>query len=276
MTYKIVTDSSANLLAFSGVDFESVPLKIVADEREFVDDAALDLPAMLDYLDGYKGRSGSACPNVGEWVESFGEAEGVFAITITSNLSGCYNAAVQAKTVYEESHPDRRVCVLDSLSTGPEMVLVIEKLQELMDAGCDFDTIEREVREYMTRTHLMFTLECLNNMARNGRVSPIVAKAAGLLGIRILGQASAVGTLEPLHKCRGEAKAIATLLQEMKEKGYKGGKVRVAHCYNPNAAESFIRQLKAEYPDCDVTVGPMTALCSFYAERGGLMAGFEE
>ena len=276
MSYKIATDSSSNLLRMEGVEFASVPLKIVTDEREFVDDQALDLDGMLDYLASYKGRSGTSCPNVGDWLDAFGDAEGVFALAITGTLSGCYNAAVQAKGVYEENHPGRRVCCLDSLSTGPEMALIAEKLKELIDSGKDFDTIEAEIREYMKHTHLMFTLESLNNMARNGRVSPLVAKACGLLGIRILGQASAEGTLQPLHKCRGEAKALSMMLKEMKEKGYSGGKVRVVHCHNEKAAHAFISLLKAEFPDCDVTLGNTTALCSFYAELGGVMVGFEE
>lgn len=275
MSYKIAMDSSSNILDMAGVDFASVPLKIVTDEREFTDDEALDLDGMLDYLSAYKGRSGTSCPNVGEWLDAFGDAEGVFALAITGTLSGCYNACVQAKAVYEETHPGRKVCCLDSLSTGPEMAIIAEKLEELIGAGKDFDTIEAEIREYMKTTHLMFTLESLNNMARNGRVSPLVAKACGLLGIRVLGQASAEGTLQPLHKCRGEAKALRMMVEEMKAKGYRGGKVRVVHCRNQKAAETFIGLLKAEFPGCDVTLGKTTALCSFYAEIGGVMVGFE-
>lgn len=276
MKYQIAMDSSSNLLTMEGVPFASVPLKIVTDRREFVDDPQLDLDEMLDFLSYYKGRSGTSCPSVGDWLAAFGDAEGVFALAITSALSGCCNAALQAKAVYEEEYPGRRVCVLDTLSTGPEMALIAEKLRELIGAGKDFDTIEGEIRDYMTHTHLMVTLESLNNMARNGRVSPLIAKACGLLGIRVLAQASAEGTLQPLHKCRGEAKALHMLLEEMKKKGYRGGKVRVVHCRNERAAQTFIGQLKAEFPDCDVTLGKTTALCSFYAESGGLLVGFED
>lgn len=276
MKYQIAMDSSSNLLDMEGIPFASVPLKIVTDQREFVDEPQLDLDEMLDYLSAYKGRSGTSCPNVGDWLAAFGDAEGVFALTITSALSGCCNAALQAKAVYEQEHPGRRVCVLDTLSTGPEMALISEKLRQWMLEGRDFDTMEAEIREYMTHTHLIFALESLNNMARNGRVSPLIAKACGLLGIRILGQASAEGTLQPLHKCRGEAKALKMLLEEMKKKGYRGGKVRVFHCRNEQAARTWIAMLKAEFPDCDVTMGKTTALCSFYAEPGGVMVGFED
>ena len=180
MKYMIVADSSSNLLTYPGVNFTSVPLKIVTDEKEYVDNAALDIGAMLADLESYKGRSGTSCPNMGDWLDAFGDAECVFAIAITSNLSGSYNAAMQAKAEYEDTYPGRRVCCLDSLSTGGEMVLIAEKLEELIESGLSFEEVEEKIRTYMKKTHLLFMLECMENLAKNGRVSPIVAKACGL------------------------------------------------------------------------------------------------
>lgn len=275
MNVKIVADSSANLLAFEGVPFASVPLKIVTAEREFVDDPALDTGEMLTYIEGYQGKSGTACPSVGEWLEAFGDAEYVFTVAITSNLSGSHNAAVQAKAVYEEQNPGRRVCCLDSLSTGPEMVLIIEKLKELIDSGLCFAEVESRIREYMKKTHLMFMLECVDNLAKNGRVSPLIAKAVGFLNIRIVGKASDVGTLQQLHKCRGEKKALETLLGEMEKHGFAGGKVRINHAHNPAAAQALLELVRNKYPNIEPTIQPMTGLCCFYAERGSVMIGFE-
>lgn len=275
MNVKIVADSSANLPHLTGIAYACVPLKIVTDEKEYVDDAALDIAAMVSELEAYKGRSGTACPSVGDWLEAFGDAEFVFTVAITSNLSGCHNAALQAKDVYEDMHPDRHVCCLDSLSTGPEMVLVVEKLRELIDAGLDFETVEAQVREYMKKTHLLFSLESLNNLARNGRVSKVAAKAAGILGIRVVGKASDVGTLQQLHKCRGEKKALETMLAEMEQHGFTGGKVRIAHGLNENGAQALLKLIRASYPDIEATIVPFSGLCCFYAERGGLLIGFE-
>lgn len=276
MNYKIVADSSSNLLTFPGIDFASVPLKIVTDQKEYIDDRSLDTAAMLAELAAYKGRSGTACPSVGEWLDAFGDAERVFAVAITSNLSGCFNAAMQAKAVYEELHPDRNVCCLDTLSVGPEMALVVEKLKALIDEGLEFEQIEAEIRTYMKHTHLMFILESVDNLAKNGRVNPLVAKAVGILGIRIVGKASDVGTLQQLHKCRGERKALTTLLHELEEHGFRGGKARIAHCFNESGAAALKEQVLAAWPDTQVTVIPFTGLCSFYAEAGSVMIGFED
>lgn len=276
MDMKIVVDSSANLPWLEGANFAAVPLKIVNDQREYTDDERLDVGAMVEDLSRYKGRTGTACPSVGEWLEAFGEAEGVFTVAITSSLSGAHNAAVQAARVYQEKHSDRRVCCLDTLSTGPEMVLIAEKLRELISAGLPFDDIREKIRAYMEKTHLLFFLESVDNLAKNGRVSPLIAKAVGFLGIRIVGKASSQGTLQQLHKCRGENKGLEAMLGEMEGLGFRGGKVRVAHVLCPGLGQRLRELVEARWPGSDVMVTPAGGLCSFYAERGGVLVGFEE
>lgn len=275
MNYKIVADSSSNLFAVEGVDYGYVPLKIICGDKEFFDVPQQDVFEMLEYLKEANIPSTTSCPNAYEWKEAFGEADGVFAITITGNLSGSCAAANQAKQDYEEEHPGRRVSVLDSLSTGPEPRLIIEKLRELMAEGLSFDEIDAQIRAYMQRTHLLFSLESLENLARNGRVNPAVAKVVGVLGIRVVGKASDVGTLQQLHKCRGQKRAVATILQEMKAHGYVGGKVRIDHCLNLGAAVEMKELILKEFPEADIDIGACTALCSFYAERGGMLVGYE-
>jgi DegV family protein with EDD domain len=275
MVYKIVADSSSNLYSFSDVDFASVPLKIITEESEYVDNTDLDIALMVSELETVKGHTGTSCPNAFDWEESFEGADAVFAVTITSNLSGCYNAAVVGAEQFRENHPDAKICVLDTLSTGPEMQLIVEKLRELILSGMEFDDIVTAIKEYMHHTHLLFSLESLTNLARNGRVSPAVAKVAKVLGIRLVGAASEQGTLEPLHKCRGEKKAVKTIFSEMESRGFDGGKVHIAHCFNENAAEQLKSTILEVYPQAVVNIPPCGGLCSFYAEKGGLLVGYE-
>lgn len=275
MRYTVAADSAANLCSFPGVAFSSVPLKILAGDKEYLDGAELDTAAMLAELSQFKGKAGTACPSVGEWIGAFGDGEGVFALAITSGLSGSYNAALQAREIYEEQHPDRKVCCLDSLSAGPEMALAVEKLAELMAAGLKFEEIEAQIRAYMQKTRLAFILESVDNLAKNGRVSHLVAKAVGILGIRIVGVASEEGTLQPLHKARGEKKGLAAAVKEMVDRCYVGGKVRIHHVHNLPVAEALKARLLELYPAADIQIAPCGGLCSFYAEQGGLMIGFE-
>ena len=276
MQFKIVADSSSNMLSLEGVDFKSVPLKIITKEKEYIDDENLDLAQMVADLKAYKGTSGTSCPNVYDWIESFGDADCVFAIAITSNLSGSCNAARQAAADYMAAHPGRKVCVIDSLSAGPELRLIAEKCRDLIAEGRSFEEIEEAVKAYQQHTHLGFTLQSLNNLARNGRVNPAVAKIAGVLGIVIVGKASDVGTLQQQHKCRGEERAIETLYKEMKAHGFAGGRVRIGHNMNLGAVEQLSEIIHAEYPDAEIGVEQSTGLCLFYAEEGGMLVGYED
>lgn len=276
MAYKIVADSAANLLEVTGAPFVSVPLTIHCGEREFVDTAALDLEEMLDFLKATKERTTTSCPNVQAWLDAFGEAEEVYGVTITSNLSGSYSAAMQAKELYLQQHPERKVHVFDTLSAGPEMELLVEKLAELTKAGTSFAETVAAAKAYMERTHLLFCLESVQNLARNGRVSAAKAKLVGVLGIRIVGKASDEGTLQPIHNCRGAQKSMVTLAEELKNHSYQGGKLRIRHCRNEKAAEELKERLLQQSPEADIQVRPCAALCSFYAELGGLLIGFEE
>jgi fatty acid-binding protein DegV len=105
MSIQIVCDSSANILASQDKAYSTVPMKIIAGDREFVDNPQLEVQEMVDYLKAYKGKSGSSCPNVQEWLDAFQGHEEVFGVTITKHLSGSYNAAQQAAEVYMEEHP---------------------------------------------------------------------------------------------------------------------------------------------------------------------------
>ncbi len=271
----IAADSSADLLSLPGVRFASVPLKIVTAEREYKDDGALDVDAMVRELAAYRGRSGSSCPNVQDWLDAFGGAAEVFAVTITSALSGAWASAVQAGEEYKRLRPGARVHILDSLSTGPEMQLMVEKLRALTMEGAGFDETAAAVEDYRRHTHLLFCLESMKNLARNGRTSPAAAALAGVLGIRVVGAASREGTLELLHKSRGRRAALDTLARTMRERGYAGGSVRIAHCQNREGADALRSMLLDSWPEADIRLTPTRGLCSFYAESGGLMVGFE-
>ena len=142
---KIVADSSANILKLEKVAFAAAPLKVITDQKEFVDDETLDVEEMVAWFGSYKGRSRTSCPNSSDWLEAFGDSEDIFCVTITSGLSGSHNAACIAKQLYETENPGRRVWVIDSLSAGPELTLIIEKLEELISLGLSYEEICRQI-----------------------------------------------------------------------------------------------------------------------------------
>ena len=271
---RIVADSSADLLTLSRVDFAAVPLKVTAADHTWVDDEDVNVENMLETLRNHKGPSFSACPSQEDWRIAFGDAKYVFCITITSALSGCHNAACLAAREYQEEFPDRRVLVIDSLSTGPEMALLAEKLEELCLTRDSFDDIAREIQAYQQKTHLTFVLRSLHNFVNNGRVSPAVGALVGLLGIRVVGVASEAGELQPIAKCRSDRKAIAQIIDVMKQRGFGGDRVLIDQCHCEDNAAALREAILAVWPEARITVNSTRALCSYYAEEGGMLVGF--
>lgn len=275
MTTKFVSDSSCDMQSFEGVNFSSVPLSITTDEINYIDDETLDVNNMIDYLAGYKGRSYTACPSIESWLNSFGGADRIYVVAMTSTLSGTYNSAMTAKEMYLQEHPDTEIYVFDTLTTGPEQRLLIEKLIELDNSEDSFETIINKAKEYLAKTRLFFALKSLHNFAQNGSISKAIASAVGILGISIFATASDEGDVAPISKCRSEKKVLASLLNHIETAGYKGGKLRISHVDNLSLASKVKDAVLEKYPKADILVYAARGLCSYYAEKGGILVGCE-
>lgn len=273
---KFVADSSCDVLEVKGVNFESVPLTISTGTEEFVDDKNLERGKMLDALENHKGRSYTSCPSVDAWLKAFEGADTIYVGTMTSALSGTYNSAMTARKLYLQEHPDARICIIDTLSTGPELFLLMEKYMELDKMGLSFEEISEEAGKYLKTTRMFYTLRSLHNLAQNGRVNKAVAAAIGVLGIRIVGTASREGRVEPVAKCRGDKKAVGTLIELIREAGFKpGGKIRLGHTENPELMEVMRKEIEANFPDARIDTYATGGLCGYYGERGAIFVGVE-
>lgn len=275
MKRKIVADSSCDIWELNGVDFAVAPITISTDNKHYVDNQELDVHLMSEELAKYKGVSHTACPSVGSWLDCYEGFDEIFVITLTGAMSGTYNSAMTAKGIYEEENENVKVHVFDSLSTGPEMRLLIEKLKEMIEEDLTFEEIVEKGQDYLNHTRLFFALKSLHNFAMNGRVSKTVASAIGVLNISIFATASEKGTIQQISKCRGEKKVVKSMIEHLEDAGYHGGKVRISHADNLKLAHNVRDKILELYPHADIIVYPMGGLCTYYAEIGGLLVGCE-
>lgn len=275
MKRKIVADSSCDIWELNGVDFAVAPMTISTDNKHYVDNQELDVRLMSEDLAKYKGVSHTACPSVGSWLDCYEGFDEIFVITLTGAMSGTYNSAMTAKGIYEEENENVKVHVFDSLSTGPEMRLLIEKLKEMIEEDLPFEEIVEKGQDYLNHTRLFFALKSLHNFAMNGRVSKAVASAIGVLNISIFATASEEGTIQQISKCRGEKKVVKSMIEHLENAGYHGGKVRISHADNLKLAHNVRDKILELYPHADIIVYPMGGLCTYYAEIGGLLVGCE-
>ncbi|MEE8857398.1 MAG: DegV family protein [Lactobacillus sp.] len=274
---RLILDSSSNTLSDPARNLVVVPLTLTFGEENMLDDEKLDISEFLAKMEANNEAGKTAAPSIQRWLDALEGSENAIIVTLTSGLSGTYSSALQAKDIYLEQHPHANVIVVDSRSAGPELEVVLEGIEALIkDDKLRFADLEAKIAEFRTRTHLLFVLQSLRNLSLNGRVSPAVAKIAGVLKINLIGTASVDGELQPLTKARGMKKALKEIVKQMEGMKYQGGRVVIDECENATDAEKLKEAILASYPDANVTIRPMRGLCSFYAERGGLMIGFHE
>lgn len=279
MTWKIVADSGCDYHEITDLanqtTFESVPLTIQVDNEIFVDNAQLDIDGMMEKMYATSSASKSACPSPDDYLRNFEGAENIFVVTITGSLSGSHNSAQLAKKLFLEEHPTANIHVIDSLSAGGEVDLIVRKLNDLIKEGLSFEQVVEAITHYQKNTKLLFVLAKVDNLVKNGRLSKLIGAVVGLLNIRMVGEASDTGTLELLQKARGAKKALTAAVDEVLKAGYKGGRIIIAHRNNEKFCQQFSEAIKEKFPAADISFLPTSGLCSFYAEEGGLLMGYE-
>ena len=273
MTWKIVADSGCDYREITDLAnqtrFESVPLTIQIDNEIFVDNAHLNIDDMMEKMYATSTASKSACPSPDDYLRSFEGAENIFVVTITGSLSGSHNSAQLAKKLFLEEKPTANIHVIDSLSAGGEVDLIVIK------EGLSFEQVVEAITHYQKNTKLLFVLAKVDNLVKNGRLSKLIGAVVGLLNIRMVGEASDTGTLEVLQKARGAKKALTAAVDEVLKAGYKGGRIIIAHRNNEKFCQQFTEVIKEKFPAADISFLPTSGLCSFYAEEGGLLMGYE-
>ena len=89
--------------------------------------------------------------------------------------------------------------------------------------------------------------------------------------------AAASGDSKKFTKASGVGPKLAQrIVLELKDHGFTDGKVHIAHCDNPEAAKRLKLMIHAVFAGAQVDVAECGGLCSYYAEQGGLMVGFED
>ena len=278
MRWNIIADSSCDSFELEDqhedISFSTIPFLISADTKDFVDDEALDVSQMISAIESSERPTHTSCPPPLAWYEQFLKQGNSIALTISSNLSGSFNSAKTAMNMVLEECPEKRIALIDSLSTGPELVMIVRKLCESIDAGADFDTVVRKANEYAKHTHIVFALSSFDNLIKNGRMSRIAGFIAGKLHLWGIGIGSEEGTIQVKQKVHGRRKALEAIIADIKERRSQPTDIVISHCLNQELAEDLKACIEQRWDGANVTVVPARGLCSYYAERGGLIVAY--
>lgn len=276
MSYKIIGDSCLDLTEELKKDshFQMIPLTLQVDDVQVIDDETFDQKKFLAMVKASPNCPKTACPSPEMFKEAYEcDAENIFVITLSSNLSGTYNSAVLAKGLYEEEHGKKNIAVIDSWSASSGELNIGLMIRDLCEQGMPFEEVVEKVTQYTQHEmKTYFVLESLDTLRKNGRLSGLQAFFATTLNIKpVMGAEK--GNIIKLDQARGINKALVRMCElAVKEaKNPETLRVIVAHCNNEERAQLVKEELSKRAPFKEIIVTETAGVATVYASDGGIV-----
>ena len=276
MSYKIIVDSCGELtqdMKESGM-FETASLSIEIDGYQIVDDENFDQADFLRRAAESKECPKSSCPSPETYMEYYeGEAERIYVVTLSAELSGSYNSAVLGKNLYEEEYGEKQIYVFNSRSASVGETLIALKIQECEEEGMDFEKVVETVEAYIESQNTHFVLENLETLRKNGRLTGVKAIVASALNIKPIMAATEIGTIKQIGQARGIKKALAKLVDEVvaNVKNPKEKILAISHCNCQNRANDVKMMIEQKIGLKKIIILDTRGISSMYANDGGII-----
>lgn len=277
--YKIIIDSCGELNEKMKRDshFANVPLTLEVDGEDIIDDATFDQASFLAKVAASPTGPKSACPSPSAYMDEMEDAEHIYIVTLSAQLSGSYNSACLAKDLFEEEHEDEdtefKVHVFDSKSASIGQTLIGLKIQECEEAGMSFEEVIEAVDAYIAQQHTFFVLETLETLRKAGRLSNLKAKLASTLNIKPIMGSTEIGSIQQLGQARGMMKALDKMVECMLEvtQNCEEKVLAISHCNCPERAKLLMEKVMAKANFKEIFIVDTQGVSSMYANDGGLV-----
>ena len=276
MSYKIVIDSCGELLDEWKNDerIESVPLTLTVGGEDIIDDETFNQKEFLAKVAACPECPKSACPSPDRYKRAFTcEAEHVYAVTLSAELSGSYNSAVLGMNLLHEEDPKKKIHVFNSRSASVGQTLIAMKIQECEQKGLSFEDVVNTVEKYIESQNTFFVLENLDTLRKNGRLSGVKALVANALKIKPVMGATPQGTICQLDQARGINKALVKMLDHIAEKttDCEHRVLAISHCNCAERAQMFKEAVEERMKPARIVVLDTAGVSSMYANDGGII-----
>ncbi|MDO4293109.1 MAG: DegV family protein [Eubacteriales bacterium] len=276
MSYKIVVDSCCELPEELKKDphFEIVPLGIEVGDYRIWDDENFNQKEFLEKVASCPECPKSSCPSPERYMNAYRtEAEHVYVVTLSANLSGSYNSAALGRNLYLETYGEKDICVLDSCSASCGETQLALLARELEEQGLPFETVVVKLEEFRSRMLTYFVLDNLETLRKNGRLTGVKALVASTLNIKPV----MVGTRDGRIEQAGQGIGIKKALQKMADAVVKNvtepekRTLMITHCNNAARAENLRKLITDRIRVKDVLIMDTAGISSMYANDGGVI-----
>ena len=276
MSYKIAIDSCGELLNEWKDDerIESVPLTLMVGGESIIDDETFDQKDFLKKVAACLECPKSACPSPERYMKAYEcEADHIYAVTLSSELSGSYNSAVLGKSLFLEDNPGKKIHVFNSKSASGGESLIAMKIVECEEKGLSFEEVIETVDKYIEEMSTFFVLENLETLRKNGRLSRVKALVASALKIKPVMGSTPEGSICQFDQARGMNKAIVKMVELVGEKGINIHEklVAITYCNCPERAKMLEEAIRERLNPAKIVVMDTAGVSSMYANDGGVI-----
>ena len=276
MNYKIIVDSCGELteeMKASG-RYETASLEIELQGKHIVDDETFDQAEFLKLVAESPECPKSSCPSPERYMEAYHcDAEHIYAVTLSAELSGSYNSAVLGRNLYEEEYGEKKIHIFNSRSASVGETLIALKAAECEEKGMSFEETVETVEAYIEEQHTYFVLETLDTLRKNGRLTGLKSVMATALNIKPVMGATPEGMICQLGQARGIKKALVKMVEQVAEdvKNSKDKILAIAHCNCRDRAEAVKNMILEKINVKDVIILDTAGISSMYAADGGVI-----
>lgn len=158
------------------------------------------------------------------------EGKDILHVTLSSGLSGTFQAALAAADIMKERFPDRKLLIVDSRGASSGFGFLIQALSDLRNEGKPIDDLYDWALENRLRIQHLFCSTTLTYYVRGGRISPAAGKIGNLLGICPVMRMDHPGHLAVHSRVRTKKRALRALVDQMEELA-DGGADYVGRCF---------------------------------------------
>ena len=180
--------------------------------------------------------------SIGEYTDYFknylDEGLDILHVTLSSGISGTYNAACTAAEMLKEDYPDRKIIIIDSMAASSGYGLLMDYAADKRDQGMTIDQLASWIEDNkLNIVHWFFSTD-LKYYIKGGRISKTAGTVGQVLNICPLLNVDKDGHLTPREKIRTKKKVIKRIVEKMVEEA-DGGLNYVGKCYISDSDEEL-------------------------------------
>ncbi|MDD7403932.1 MAG: DegV family protein [Butyribacter sp.] len=278
MSYLILCDSCTDFSEEMEQDshFVRIPLTLHVGDSDIVDDETFDQQSFLKKVAECPECPKSSCPSPEKFMEYFDQADDIYIVTLSSHLSGSYNSAELAKSMYLDEHDAKNIYVFDSKSASAGQSLIASEIQKRAQNNMPFEQITSEVQAFLDKMGTKFVLETLEMLRKNGRLSNVAAVLVNALNIKPVMSSDGNGQIAKYSQARGMKKAIQRMADAILEDAIDPSShtLYISHCNNPDRAEFVKKAILEKVPFKNVVITKTGGVSSLYAADGGIVVAY--